>query len=1049
MLFTSLRFEPALLATLVVSLCLMSPAPAQDQTAADLLEQGMAQYEGGNLEQARQTLQRIDKVQLDEDEQQTLQTTLQVIEAELSAQRRLAEAKRAEDDGNLEIAKRLYRQITADQNAPRTARREALRGLARVERNLMSGQVQPTEPQPMDDGQPITVPVEDTPDVQPEPMQPEPMQPEPMQPEAMQPEPVQPQTGQPLAIQPAESPAPSSQQIIERARTLRAQRLVAEAEAEAEAGNYNNAMKLYQQASNVDPANAAAQEGLENIDMLLRRGGSEGVLQDEVTALSLKRQRAVARYDDLMGEARKARQAGNYAQAVEAAGLAKSVLDTNRQYFDEQRYQQMRQQSLDLASAVRAEQEQDRARELAREQQRIERRSVEQRQRAQQERTAKVQELLRRARDLSREQRYDQALEQIDQILFIDRNNTAAQFMRDLIRDQQIAQRWHSLQKERGYEYAQLRNQSMADTVPTSDIIVYPPDWPELTQRRLGQQGQTTDSEVNRIAREKLRQPIPVDFKANRFENVIEYFRNVTGANMYVQWRTLEAAGIARETPITMQMNVAAEKALRLILDDVGGDLVNLGYTIDEGVIVIATQEFLAQETELQTYDIKDLVVQIPNFEEAPEFDLNQIVSDAADTGGGGGGGGIFGSEADEEVTIPRAERIQNIMDLIRSSIATDSWRAQGGLDSTMEELNGMLIVNTTSENHAAIVGLLRMLREQRALQIAVESRFLFVTQNFLEEVGIDVGVSYNAGSDNWLVGNPGFTQDSADLARARPTNVEGSLPDTLENSAIEIGSVAAGAAPGMASALGFMIDDLQVSVLITATQADVRSITVNTPRVTFFNGQRAYVTLSRQVAFVSDLEPVTATNSSAFDPEIGVVSDGVVLDVEGTISADRRYVTLTVRPSLAQLDEPIETFTVSGGGGLAFDASNDGLDNDGDGTIDEPGEVANFGFGNQQIQQPTVTLTTVRTTVSVPDKGTLLLGGQRLVGEVQREVGTPILSKVPVLNRIFTNRSTVRDERTLLILIKPTIIVQSEEEERLFPGLNQEPGVYNLGAQR
>jgi type II secretory pathway component GspD/PulD (secretin) len=80
---------------------------------------------------------------------------------------------------------------------------------------------------------------------------------------------------------------------------------------------------------------------------------------------------------------------------------------------------------------------------------------------------------------------------------------------------------------------------------------------------------------------------------------------------------------------------------------------------------------------------------------------------------------------------------------------------------------------------------------------------------------------------------------------------------------------------------------------------------------------------------------------------------------------------------------------------------------------------------------------------VSVPDKGTLLLGGQRLVGEIEKESGVPVLSKIPIINRLFTNRSKVRDEKTLLILIKPTIIIQGEEEEKLFPGLMQAPGLY------
>ena len=51
--------------------------------------------------------------------------------------------------------------------------------------------------------------------------------------------------------------------------------------------------------------------------------------------------------------------------------------------------------------------------------------------------------------------------------------------------------------------------------------------------------------------------------------------------------------------------------------------------------------------------------------------------------------------------------------------------------------------------------------------------------------------------------------------------------------------------------------------------------------------------------------------------------------------------------------------------------------------------------------------MTRVQTTVTVPDQGTILLGGQRLVTEQEIESGVPVLSKVPLLNRFFTNRIT------------------------------------------
>ena len=65
-----------------------------------------------------------------------------------------------------------------------------------------------------------------------------------------------------------------------------------------------------------------------------------------------------------------------------------------------------------------------------------------------------------------------------------------------------------------------------------------------------------------------------------------------------------------------------------------------------------------------------------------------------------------------------------------------------------------------------------------------------------------------------------------------------------------------------------------------------------------------------------------------------------------------------------------------------------------------------------------------------------MLLGGQKLVGEFEVEAGVPILSKIPILKRAFTNTTTVKDTQTLLILMKAKIIIQREAEEEAFPSM-------------
>jgi type II secretory pathway component GspD/PulD (secretin) len=49
-----------------------------------------------------------------------------------------------------------------------------------------------------------------------------------------------------------------------------------------------------------------------------------------------------------------------------------------------------------------------------------------------------------------------------------------------------------------------------------------------------------------------------------------------------------------------------------------------------------------------------------------------------------------------------------------------------------------------------------------------------------------------------------------------------------------------------------------------------------------------------------------------------------------------------------------------------------------------------------------------------------------------------PVLSKIPLIGRLFENRSKIKDEKILLILIKPTIIIQREFEEQAVASLEK-----------
>ena len=90
-------------------------------------------------------------------------------------------------------------------------------------------------------------------------------------------------------------------------------------------------------------------------------------------------------------------------------------------------------------------------------------------------------------------------------------------------------------------------------------------------------------------------------------------------------------------------------------------------------------------------------------------------------------------------------------------------------------------------------------------------------------------------------------------------------------------------------------------------------------------------------------------------------------------------------------------------------------------------------------VQTPEQEQSMLTTRVSVPDNGTLLLGGQRVTAEVETEAGVPILSKLPLVGRLFRNRSLVKDTKVLLILVKPVIILQEEREAEAIAAMEGE----------
>jgi len=856
-----------------------------------------------------------------------------------------------------------------------------------------------------------------------------------------------------LGAQPQKS-GEASGDVMSQVVALHIQEQLAIARKAEQGKQYDLAAKSYQEVLKVDPENEQAKQGLEAARMKADVSmAPASVLDTQSDIVRLNIQRIKAEFGDLMERASSLNTQRNFPAAKGAVQQARIILDRDNRYLPSDDRAQMRQQASELSAEI------DRGQAVAAdtatkmlEAEKAKDATVS-RINAMAKNDRQVQELLHRARELRKEQRYERALQLVDQALFLDPQNFAAQAMKEMIEDSHLYVQHKKLNRELDYMIRRTSIQNAESRNPYTDLMTYPPDWPELTQRRLAGDDLTADSEINRRVELKLKEPVPISFDNNTLFNVIDYLRNTTGLNIYVNWTALQNAGVEQDYPITLQLaNVSAAQALELVLQEAsaGNELDPISYAVHEGLVKISTDRELKRTTVTsRIYDIRDLLVQVANFTNAPTFDLSSALSSSGSTGGsgGGGGGGSSGSSLfsgtgtdtqDDESDVGREDLIFRIIDLVQGIGRPEEWAAFGGDISSVSELNGNLIVRTTPSNHREIISLLQSLRETRAMQISVEARFLLVDQNFLEEIGMDVDMQIGKDDDQ-----SGFTavkiaQDSFGVAARPSTGITGSF------GAIGLGNAGLGAFSDFAGVGGTQrsmdvafsyLSDFQVSVIIRASQNTRRAVSVTAPRITFFNGQRAFITVARQISFVSALEAVP--DSDFFNPTLSVTQSGVVLDVEGTISADRRYVTMTIQPSLATV---IDIRRVQ-----FFEERNSNSNNNNNNNNNNDGPTILSGT----IEAPELELTNLRTTVSVPDKGTLMLGGQRLVGEIEVEAGVPVLSKLPYINRLFTNRSKIKDERTLLILIKPTIIIQTEEEDLNYPGLRQDPRTYNLGSRR
>lgn len=638
-------------------------------------------------------------------------------------------------------------------------------------------------------------------------------------------------------------------------------------------------------------------------------------------------------------------------------------------------------------------------------------------------------------------------------------------------------------QKERGFHGALESVDEASKPFDDRNPIVFgdPKRWAELTgsrQKMLERQGKHLAPSEREI-QQKLLSPVRVEFTETPLAVALDTLGKRVGINIVLDPQGLAAEGITSDTPITM--NLGQEISLRSVLN-IMLDSLRLSYVIQNEVLKVTSAQAKDSNVYAVVYNVADLVIPIPNFVPGYNVGLPAALRDAYNSLGYGsaaptsgtvpltvasnetaaaGNASVLaqmaspsmnGTFRQSDVHQPRSAGpgglgggakadFDTLIDLITTTIAPTSWDDNGGAGSVSGfDTNLSLVVSQTQDVHEQIADLLEQLRRLQDLQVTIEVRFITLQDDFFERIGVQFDFSIKDNSNIQFNTSGQGVRSVAD--QNSPSAVIGlgppvaNIPNPTAFGDIDFrqGGFASavpqfgGFDANTAANFGFAIlSDIEVFLFVQASQGDNRSNILQAPKVTLFNGQQATISDSSQTPFVTSIIPVVGDFAAAHQPVIVVLSEGTSLSVQAVVSHDRRFVRLTLVPFFSKIGE-VKEFTFNG---RTTTRTGTG--------VTDPANPANLlGRNNEEritegttVQLPTFAFTTVTTTVSVPDGGTVLLGGVKRLSEGRNERGVPLLTKIPYVNRLFKNVGIGRTTRSLMMMVTPRIIIQEEEEER------------------
>ena len=597
------------------------------------------------------------------------------------------------------------------------------------------------------------------------------------------------------------------------------------------------------------------------------------------------------------------------------------------------------------------------------------------------------------------------------------------------------------------------------------------------------EQGRYSSEAEARIWNQLRNEQVQGDYRGT-LKDALDQLAQTAGVNIIIDEMALLEANVQTDSQVDIPIisPISLESALEIILSQK-----RLVFEVENEVIKVTTPQSQSTNLIAKTHYIGDLVMPLDTPRDPMEMkwmspnrsfgamgsggsmnvqnsatSMPHQMAMAQQFGGGIPGGGnplastggysngpqrgepLYSSMGSQQLGGVTLNDFQPLLNLIRSTIDSDTWGDGDGSGSSSivpYAQNLSIVVSAPQSTQDKVQQLLEKLRELNDVQIVVEVRFVTLQDDFFERVGIDFdfsiddntgGAATNALGDNVLVNGGSGVVGIAPPPSSNPFSPSADFDVSFLQDSFTSSAPLFGGDISSAASFGFAIlSDIEVFFLLQAGKGNTRTNITQAPTVTMFNGQSASVSDFAQVPFVTSVIPVVGDFAVAHQPIITLLPDGTNLNVQAVVSADRQFVKMRLVPYFTQITE-VNQFTFNGSQQIEATTNSvlDDLLDIVDGSNDTGDEELLTSTTGITVQLPTLAITNVSTVVSVPDGGTVLMGGIKRMQEGRNESGVPFLSNIPYVNRLFKNVGIGHETSHLMMMVTPRIIIQKEIEE-------------------